>query len=239
MRASCGESALSSGSSFGRVRNALHDPGHRPRVHQRRSTRHLLHIFNKVPSLDLLEHVARSPGHDAGVEGLVVGEAGQHQAGQPWHVRTNIAADLNAAAFLEPDVEYGHIGLGQRDAGTGLPLPWPPHPRPQCRRRFRAGYGRLHGPTRDRRGGRRGWSWHPIVPVSEPRGSPRSSDGHTNEMPPRYDLTHAVSQRQRSGQAPATRGGRPDDGGGCRASHLAPPPGRRGVFPGRAPATAH
>jgi hypothetical protein len=89
--------------------------------------RHLLHVLDQVPGLDLLEHIARRPGHHAGVHGLVVGEARQHQADEVGHGRAQVTAHLDAVSVLEADVQDGDVGLGQGHpgerfgAGSGLP----------------------------------------------------------------------------------------------------------------------
>ncbi len=74
---------------------------------------------DEVGAADLLEDVAGGAGHDRVEEGLVVGEAGQHEAGELGHGGADLAADGDAVAVGEADVEDGDVGFEGGDAGQG------------------------------------------------------------------------------------------------------------------------
>ena len=76
---------------------------------------HLLYVFDEVSGPDLLQHIARCSRHHAGEERLVVGKAGQHQADQLGHDRSDVTTDFDATAIFETDVQNGHMGFGQRN----------------------------------------------------------------------------------------------------------------------------
>ena len=54
------------------VAEAVEDPGGHRRVQRRLAGRHVTHRLDEVVAPDLLEDVARSPGHDRGKQCLVV-----------------------------------------------------------------------------------------------------------------------------------------------------------------------
>ena len=74
----------------------------------------------RIAGLYLFQDVASSSSHHAGEERLVVGEAGQHQADQIGHQRSDIAADLDTAAAFQANVKDGDVWLGQRDPFHGF-----------------------------------------------------------------------------------------------------------------------
>jgi hypothetical protein len=80
----------------------------------------------KVGAADLFEDVAGRAGHDRGEQGLVVGEAGQHQDLGGGAGGADVAGGLDPGAVGEADVHHDHIGQGlggDRDrvaGGAGL-----------------------------------------------------------------------------------------------------------------------
>ena len=104
---------------------------------------------------DLLEDIARRPRHDRGDQCLVVRVRGQHDAGDLGDARSDLAADLDAAAVREPDVEDGDLRLGRRESAPAPRPPSPPPPRPRCRRLPRAMPADPSGRPRGHRGGTR------------------------------------------------------------------------------------
>ena len=116
------------GSVFGGSSDPLDHARQCSRVHERPTVRDLLDVFDEISGLDLLEHVAGGTRHHAGVESIIVGEAGEHQTGELGAGRTKLPADLDAVAFLEADVQDRHVSSGQGYA----------------RQRFRGGRGLTH-----------------------------------------------------------------------------------------------
>ena len=74
---------------------------------------------DEVGAADLLEDVAGGAGHDGVEEGVVVGVAGEHEAGELGHCGAEVAADGDAVAVGEADVEDGDVGFEGGDAGEG------------------------------------------------------------------------------------------------------------------------
>ena len=74
---------------------------------------------DEVGAADLLEDVAGGAGHDGVEEGFVVAEAGEHEAGELGHFGADVAADADAVAVGEADVEDGDVGFEGGDAGQG------------------------------------------------------------------------------------------------------------------------
>ena len=102
------------------VSDPVEHPGGDERVEQRAPGGDLADAVDQVGAADLLEHVAGRPGHDRGVDGLVLGERGQHDAGDLRVPGADLAADLDPVAVGQPDVEDGHVGRGGRDPPVGL-----------------------------------------------------------------------------------------------------------------------
>ena len=48
---------------------------------------------------------------------FVIRERRQHQAGELGHVGAQVAADRNAVAVWEPDIQHSDVGLARRHAG--------------------------------------------------------------------------------------------------------------------------
>ncbi len=74
---------------------------------------------DQVGAADLLEDVAGGAGHDGVEEGFVVAEAGEHEAGELGHFGAQVAADADAVAVGEADVQDGDVGFEGGDAGQG------------------------------------------------------------------------------------------------------------------------
>ena len=74
---------------------------------------------DEVGAADLLEDVAGGAGHDGVEEGFVVAEAGEHEAGELGHFGADFAADGDAVAVGQADVEDGDVGFEGGDAGQG------------------------------------------------------------------------------------------------------------------------
>ena len=71
-----------------------------------------------VPRICLRTY-AGGAGHDGVEEGFVVAEAGEHEAGELGHFGADFAADGDAVAVGEADVEDGDVGFEGGDAGQG------------------------------------------------------------------------------------------------------------------------
>lgn len=108
------------GVRFRRVGDAFDYPGYGSRIEQALAGRNAVHVGDEIAGLYLFQHVASSSSHHAGEERLVVGEAGQHQAGQIGHQRSDIAADLDTAGALQANVKDGDVWFGQRDPFHGF-----------------------------------------------------------------------------------------------------------------------
>jgi hypothetical protein len=76
---------------------------------------------DQLVALDLLEDIAGRPGHDRGEQGLVVGEAGQHQHLGLGAGGADVAGGLDPGAVGEADVHDDHVGQGLGGDGHGLP----------------------------------------------------------------------------------------------------------------------
>src|SRR5215469_436536 len=93
-------------------------PGHqlagRSRVEHGLPGRHRADRSHQVAAADLLEHVSRGPGHDRVHQRVVVGERGQHQAGDLRHPGPYLPAHGHAVAVRQADVEHRHVGAQSR-----------------------------------------------------------------------------------------------------------------------------
>src|SRR4051794_10295083 len=76
--------------------------------------------FDEIRPLDLLQQVAGGAREDRGGHRLVVGEGGQHHAGDVWALRADLPADLDAAPVGEAHVEHGDVGVRHRDPAVRL-----------------------------------------------------------------------------------------------------------------------
>ena len=103
-----------------RVADALQHPLGDRRVQQRLSGRDPPHPVDQIGAADLLEHVARGPGHDGGEQRLVVLVRGQDQALDRRVDRADLPADVDAAAVGQPGVEHRDVGPQRRDPGGRL-----------------------------------------------------------------------------------------------------------------------
>ena len=161
---------------LGRVAEPLEDLGGERRVEERLAASDAAHAVDEVGAADLLEDVAGGAGHDRAEERLVVGERGEHQAGDLGVLRADLAAHLDPVAVGEADVEDGDVRAWWRGCGRRPPRRCRPRRRPRCRPRPRAARGGRGGRPRGRRGGTRGSS--PVqsaaVPVPNAVGTGRS-----------------------------------------------------------------
>jgi signal transduction histidine kinase len=89
-------------------------------VEQRLTPPNTAHGVDEIVAAHLLEDVTGGAGHDRGVHGLVVGERREHEAGDLLVTRADLAADLDAVAVGQADVEHGDVGLGRGDAAERL-----------------------------------------------------------------------------------------------------------------------
>ncbi|SKY18891.1 Uncharacterised protein [Mycobacteroides abscessus subsp. abscessus] len=75
---------------------------------------------DEVMAEDLLEHEAGRPREYRGEECVVVGVTGEHEASDLGFGGTHVAAQFDAVAVGEPDVEDRDVGLGGEDAHAAL-----------------------------------------------------------------------------------------------------------------------
>jgi hypothetical protein len=100
------------------ARRLVAQPGHelagRPGVEHRLAGRHRAHRADQVGTADLLEHVARRPGHDRVEQRLVVAERGEHEARDLGHPGPDLPAHRHPVAVRQPHVQHGHVRLERR-----------------------------------------------------------------------------------------------------------------------------
>ena len=118
MRRSCAVSAASG--SFRSPARSRVITARQLRIQQRAAGGHRAHRADQVGPGDLLEQVARGPGHDRVEQRLVVGERGEHQAGQLRHPRTQFPAHRDPVAVRQPHVEHRDLRLERRHPGQRL-----------------------------------------------------------------------------------------------------------------------
>ena len=119
MLRSWGVSAASSSSSSRWRSRSSTRRGH-GRVEQRLAAADPADAIDEVGAPDLLEQVAGCAGEDGGVDGLVVGERGQHHAGDLGAAGADLAAHLDPAAVGQAHVEDGDVRVGHGDAVVGF-----------------------------------------------------------------------------------------------------------------------
>jgi hypothetical protein len=76
--------------------------------------------LDEVVALDLLEHVARGPGHDGREERLVLVVGGQDDGRDRGIDRAHVPAHLHPGAVGQALVEDGDVGTQRRDPPGGL-----------------------------------------------------------------------------------------------------------------------
>ena len=94
-----------------RVAQPLEHSGGQRRVEERLAAADSADAVDEVGAAHLLQHVAGGARHDRAEQGLVVGEGGQHQAGDLGMRGAELAAHLDAVAVGQAHVEDGDIGL--------------------------------------------------------------------------------------------------------------------------------
>ncbi len=119
MRRSWSVSPASSSASA-RLPQPLEHPAGQRRVEERLAAADAAHAVDEVGAADLLQDVAGGAGHDGAEQGLVVGERREHQAGDLGVLRADLAADLDAVAVGQADVEDGDVRARGRDAPVRL-----------------------------------------------------------------------------------------------------------------------
>ena len=105
---------------FGPVAQPPQYPVGQRRVEERLPGRHPAHVVDQAVPADLLEDVARGPGHDRGEQGLVIGVGREHDARRARQPGPDVPADLDTAAVREAHVEDGDVGLQGRDPAHRL-----------------------------------------------------------------------------------------------------------------------
>ena len=90
------------------------------RVEERLASTDAAHAVDEVGPAHLLQHVAGGARHDRAEQRLVVGERGQHQAGDLGVLRADLAAHLDPVAVGQADVEDGDVRARRGDPPVGL-----------------------------------------------------------------------------------------------------------------------
>jgi hypothetical protein len=96
------------------------------RFEERLSAGHVADRVDEIGASNLLEDIADGPRGDCLSQDLVIGERGEHQAGDAGVPRTDLTAHVDAAAVGQPDIEDRDVGKGRGDdveclcRGSGL-----------------------------------------------------------------------------------------------------------------------
>src|SRR5699024_229245 len=96
---------------------------HRPGtagVQQRATGGDGAHRTNQVGTVDLLEDVPGRTRHDGVVERVLIGERGEHEAGDLGVVRTDVPAHLHTRPAGKAHVEDGHVRQDHGDTRERL-----------------------------------------------------------------------------------------------------------------------
>jgi len=100
-----------------RLPQALEHASRHRRVEERLTIADPADAGDELGAADLLEEIAGCASHDGAEERFVVGEAGEHEAGDLGMARPDLAAHLHAvAAVAKAHVEHGDLRPGRRDA---------------------------------------------------------------------------------------------------------------------------